>query len=757
MNAKPKQDWAGYTPNPEPGPIPGPFPGPIPNPIPDPIPGPLPGPIPTNPFPNIPFPWPPDWWRCLRRGPVSGRYDGEMTAPTAGAFALDLRVDIDLRYANSPVMDRVSGDNYQVYHIRFPGRQRFSWRVYRESWIIDDPTVTWFRCRVEISGTVRYWKGVHPVTTAVITIPWGTFTAAGPAEVTFTETGGSTISYSCARKSDSFRDMNMEIDVCTSTDIAPMLPSYDTLWHNNRPADTPQRTLTIEESYREAGVSVTIDPAHTVVDDSAAGFATWSPAELHDAMEVHYSQYSGAWPNWKMWGFLAGTFDNSGVGGIMFDAAAAYGGAGEAPERQGYAVFRNHSWFTNLVAGAPANQDQAYAMRHYLYTFVHEAGHAFNLLHSWNKSRPDALSWMNYDWKYDQRNGADAFWGNFYFRFDDEELIHIRHGDRAAVIMGGDPWASGGHMEAPAYLDSTMEGDVPIELLIRSKDFFEFMEPVEIELRLRNLLHDLPLTLDTHLNPEFGGVLIIIRRPDGNTLEFAPIMCKLAIPEWKTLQPVSPSMEGADRYSELVPLSYGTYGFYFNQPGEYLVRAVYQGAGDVLITSNLHRIRIGTPMSKEEDRLAQDMFSHAVGLSMYLNGSRSPFLTKGMDVLQEVAERRAETALGIRAARIVAHSYSRPFYRIEDVQNPTLVRAFDAEPEKALALTASALKYYHAHPSKDLNIAYHALVKSRSSLLVATDQKAAAKKEVTTLIKDLGNRDVNQVVLDDIKAFQESI
>jgi hypothetical protein len=75
-------------------------------------------------------------------------------------------------------------------------------------------------------------------------------------------------------------------------------------------------------------------------------------------------------------------------------------------------------------------------------------GHAFNFLHSWDKNRPDALSRMNYDWKYDNRNGTDSFWGNFRMRFDDKDLLHMRPGDRAAVIRGDDPWASGGHLEA---------------------------------------------------------------------------------------------------------------------------------------------------------------------------------------------------------------------------------------------------------------------------------------------------------------------
>src|SRR5262245_34191022 len=75
-------------------------------------------------------------WRCRRAGPVSGRYEGEMTAPAPGRHLLDLRVDIDPRYDNSPVMNRVSGDFYQLNRFNVPGRARKSWRVYHESWIV---------------------------------------------------------------------------------------------------------------------------------------------------------------------------------------------------------------------------------------------------------------------------------------------------------------------------------------------------------------------------------------------------------------------------------------------------------------------------------------------------------------------------------------------------------------------------------------------------------------------------------------------
>jgi hypothetical protein len=691
-----------------------------------------------------------------------------MTAPTGGRDLLDLRVDIDERYANSPVMNRLSGDFFQVNRLNLPGSPPRVWRVYRESWILNSPQVTWGQNMVEITGTVRFWNGTHPPTGVRVRIPWSASGGVGPAEVSFSPQGGATSSYSCAKLSDCFRSLNLEVDVCSSVNPpaggAPLLPSYDTGAHPNRPAGLPRRTLTIQEAYREAGVCVTIRPESTVIDDSAPQFVSWSDAELHHAMEEHFSQIKGQWPMWEMWGVLAGRYDDARVGGIMFDAAATFGGSGQAPERQGFAVFRNHSWFDDLPAGAPASEAQAAALRKYLYTWVHEAGHAFNFLHSWDKNRPDSLSWMNYDWKYDNRNGAGLFWRNFRMRFDDEELIHMRHGNRPSVIMGGDPWASGGHMESPPgaeYLQappgalSYAEGDVPVEFLLRSKEYFEPMEPVAIECRLRNLFTDLPLNLDTNLSPEHGGTVFFIRRPDGRIVEYTPVMCKVGRDKIQTLQPLREGDEpGPDRYSENVFLSYGRYGFYFDEPGEYIVRGLYQGPGDVLIPSNVLRLRVGSPLTREEDRLAQDFFSYEVGMSLYLRGSQSPFLAKGMDVLREIAERDGSQMRGARIAHRIAPSVARPFFRTErDAPGAvTLRRAYRGEPERALEMTEPALEAYRRDASRATNIPYGRLVQLRSDLLSQLGRGGEARRELDTLRSDLKARGVNPSV---IRAFAD--
>lgn len=675
-----------------------------------------------------------------------------MTAPTAGRYVLDLRLDVDERYANSPVLNRVSADRYELNVLRSPGRPDKNWRVYQESWVCDTPVVDWQERQVVVTGALHYWRGSHSATTLEIIVP-RTPAVVGPAGVTLREAGGVEATFSCAQQSDCFRAVDLEIDVCQSVNRAPVIPGYDTDAHGTRPADLSRRRLTIEEVYREAGVAVTITGTPEVIDDRAPGFKTWSPAELHDAMEQHFSQYTGTWPKWQMWGLLAGAYDNGDVGGLMFDGGGASGGAGLPPERQGFAVFRKHGWFDALPAAEPTTQDEAAAARKYLYTWVHEAGHAYNLLHSWGKNRPDALSWMNYDWRYDQRNGTDSFWASFQLRFDDEELMHLRHGDRGAVMMGGDAWGSRSHLESPVGANALVEGEVPLELLLRSKEYFEFMEPVYLELRLRNLLPDAPVDIDARLAPEFGTVLVHIRRPDGRIIEYAPILWHLGDPNPKTLEPAS-SAKGLERHSEEFPVTYGGYGFHFDQPGQYFVRATYQGAGDLVVMSNVHRLRIGVPKTRDEDRIAQDFFSYEVGMSLYLRDTRSRSLAKGKATLELISERFGDTLVGAKVATEMAMSEARPFYQLKGHR---LEVGSAPDPTRALELSGQAVAVYRQHPEKALNLGYTKAVERHAQLLSEHGQSAEARQEVQVLCADLEKRGANAPVLEQLNAFAETV
>ncbi len=686
----------------------------------------------------------PIWWHCLRFGPVSGRYEGAITSPTSGDHVLDLRVDIDPRGVNSPVTDRISGDIYRVFEHRWFGRVH-RWRVYQRSWIVNNPTVMWSGCSVTITGTVTFWGGGQPATDLRLIIPWSTFSAAGPATVQLTA-GASISVYDCARASDNFRDVTLEVDVAKSVNSGTILPTYNTHAHNDRPNGLQRRDLDIAACYQEAGIGMTVTHPSTVIDDSDASFKTWSSAELHDAMEGAFSQYDRGWPRWDLWGLMCGAYDDKTVGGIMFDAAKSADGAGEAPERQGFAVFRNHVWFDDLPDDAPGTQAEAAALRQFLYTWVHEAGHAFNFVHSWNKNRPNALSWMNYP------QFVTNFWDDFAFCFDDEELVHLRHGNRAAVIFGGDAWATGLHLHNDAEVGMA-EGAPPLELIVRSKGYFEFMEPVSVELRLRNLVPDMEVPIDAHLEPRWGTVTIQIMKPGGEIEAFEPIFCQIGEPDIRLLKPAG-SHPGLDRFSHEVPISFGRTGHIFTEPGEYRVRALYDMGGLGTIPSPIHALRVGLPVSREEDRMAQDAFSFDAGLCWALDGSRSGYLAKGHATLEAMADRAPRTMAGAKAALALARGLSRPFFTV-DRNKRKLKKAADAHPADALKLTEAAVATVRSEPG--LNIAYHMAVRQRAAMLAETGKKAEAKKEVAALRKDLAKRGVHDPVLTDIDAYAATI
>jgi hypothetical protein len=368
---------------------------------------------------------------------------------------------------------------------------------------------------------------------------------------------------------------------------------------------------------------------------------------------------------------------------------------------------------------------------------------------------------MNYDWRYDQRNGQDTFWKRFAFRFDDDELIHLRHGNRASVIMGGDPWSSGSHLEAPNLAMAQIQGESPLELTIRAQPYFDLMEPVLLEVRLRNLLTEVPVVVDKRLAPEYGGVIVYIQGPDDHIEKYEPVVCAVGTRESVTLAPSKPGQQGDDRFSRDVFITYGASGFHFDRPGEYRIRAVYQGHGDFLVTSNTLRIRIGAPISQEANRLAQDYFSDRVGLSLYLQGSPSPFLRKGVDVLKDLADRYKNSLLGANTAIALAQGVSSPFFRVAGPENGTgpqkMVMAAQADPKEALKLTDMPLKLLRERDDKLLNLAYARVVRRRAEYHKAAGTPGKAKSELSELQKHLAARGANPPVIKSYADLEDKI
>jgi hypothetical protein len=142
-------------------------------------------------------------------------------------------------------------------------------------------------------------------------------------------------------------------------------------------------------------------------------------------------------------------------------------------------------------------------------------------------------------------------------------------------------------------------------------------------------------------------------------------------------------------------------------------------------------------------------------MNLYLEGSRSPSLEKGLSLLKDMSERNKESMLGAKLAMTVANSFTYPFYDLEQRtgvsgENLKLTRSHDADPEAALDLTTAAVDLFQKSKQKALNLSYRQLVSQRVDCFVAMDEPDAAIKELSQLHEHLSNNGANAPVLEQI-------
>ncbi|MFG1702388.1 hypothetical protein ACFLIM_04265 [Nonomuraea sp. M3C6] len=536
---------------------------------------------------------------------ISGLYQGQ-----DGDSRLALRVDVD----GARPTGRVSGDLFTVAGAT---------TSYVGSFVVNAPSVRAER----IQG-----RGVFTFDTAVKDVSVTIIDGSGTAAV-----AGRT--YQVAFASPYFRSVLLEQDSVTGT--VPFV-SYQTGTLPG-PSGSPARELSVSAAYAEAGIELTLaQPGVIPVDGSGADLA-WDDAELHHAMTQQFSAFGDA-PAWRVW-LLVASKHVGGYRGIMFDY-------NDAHQRQGSAVFYD------AIKGATPQ-----AQRAQLRTYVHELGHAFNLLHSWQKNLatppqplgPDGgfgdLSWMNYVQNY-RPNGEPGYWAAFPFEFTDPELVHLRHGFYRDVAMGANAFGIGAAEIAP--FEQPVEDRSGLRLELRAKESFELGEPVVVELKLSYAGE--PRATHGHLHPDTEFTQVSITQPGGRTVLYRPMMrhCVDTSPEIR-LDAGNPAMYRS------AYIGHGRDGHYFQQPGEYHVRAQYVAADGSRIVSPACLVRVRFPVTRDDHQVAELMLGEEQGKLFSLLGSDSPALRSGNLALDEVIDRYGDHPLSVYARMVKGLNAEREF------------------------------------------------------------------------------------------------
>jgi hypothetical protein len=482
----------------------------------------------------------------------------------------------------------------------------------------------------------------------------------------------------CRQTDTSFREVEVEQDVVEGIEG---FSSYET---DSLESPVAKRTFTIRSAYADAGITLSTGGTPNVVprkDSKLDAKSSWSNAELNAAMEHHFALWdrsSGAssQQQWKVWLLHASAYDTPDYLGIMFDSEGDV-------QRQGAAVFYD------AMTG-----DENRRGRAALYSCVHEIGHCFNLAHSGEKhqlhvpgksldDRPDALSWMNYPELYPAgvRNDGTAFWKAFPFIFDDLELMHLRHGFRENVIMGGaamftngalrrmrddGPGGPGGPGGAKWFIPP-VRNQSGLAIALRGPAVVRLGQPVTVELKVMLLQHPdpdrTPVTKAIHrvLNPQNGHVRLAIRKPGGDITHYRPLMRGCSAQETVDLSPDTPA-----RY-ESIYLGFGKGGFYFDQSGTYEIRATYRAPDGSTLVSNVHALRVRSPLTREDEHVAELLGgTRDHGKLIYLNGSRARHLESATRDLKEVASKYANHPLAAYARLALGIDAARRFKRFDD-------------------------------------------------------------------------------------------
>lgn len=345
-----------------------------------------------------------------------------------------------------------------------------------------------------------------------------------------------------------------------------------------------------------------------------------------------------------------------GLLGVMFDLS-------DALPRQGAAVFMDE------IADAAG---PGHAARNILRTAVHEIGHALNLRHRFDTDvgRADSCSFMNYPQCFPR--GEAAYWNEFAWKFDSDELTFLAHAPFPDVVPGGAPfgsvvyWQQGPGTSVP-YVPQESGGRMRLELLPPGGDgiargaVIDFGSPLFLGVRLSATKRGptLPAWL---LDVKSGFLKAHIRRKrfqagDAEFSDFQPLQVRcFGGSATAAKQPEKPSNRLAAGLEDNLQITMGAGSFPLAEPGRYEIMLTLPVADQRdgvtrLLRSNILEIRVAYPRDRDEERDALTLFSTEAGMWFSLGGPRT--LSRATDQLAELAERRAARSIkgdGVLAA-----------------------------------------------------------------------------------------------------------
>lgn len=210
---------------------------------------------------------------------------------------------------------------------------------------------------------------------------------------------------------------------------------------------------------------------------------------------------------------------------------------------------------------------------------------------------------------------------------------------------------------------------------------FALGEPVvlQIDLRTTNLRGK---RVHTWLHPNCGMVKIVIRKPGGEVLAYEPLIDHL-VGERESI------VGRDDVIRDSAYIGFGKDGFYFDQPGQYRIRAAYAALDGSEVLSDIIKVRVRYPVTAADESLADLLMDEDQGTLFYLLGSDDESLKRGNDAFDEVLEKHAKHPMANYIRLVKGINASRAFKTITE-ENENRISVRPAQLEESTKLLSAA-------------------------------------------------------------------
>jgi hypothetical protein len=356
---------------------------------------------------------------------------------------------------------------------------------------------------------------------------------------------------------------------------------------------------------------------------------------------------------------------------------------------------------------------------------------------------------MNYP--YFVSGGQAAFFFDFEFRFSDQELLFLRHAPEQFVQMGNAAWFDHhGFEEAAATAEPTLQLELRVN---REQARYEFMEPVWLELKLKNVGVQ-PRLVDADVL-DADSLTVILKKQGKEARQLVPFRQKCTQPVTKALMP------GESLYGTVLA-SAGLNGWDVADPGTYTIQAAAH-VGDEDVVSLPLDIRIAPPVSRDEEYVAGDLFDQGPARVLALGGTR--FLDGANDVLQEIVERFPERRISLHARMALGNPHTIDYKLVlpTDDREDLEIAVTKADPGQATDLIEPVLVGEAETALESLgHIRYRTMAERTARRLSDAGAEAAATKTMDSAIDAMAAREVHgkpikPEVIEDLKETRKEL